>query len=221
MIDSYFSINSYIASGISPNLVIDGKPLILEALNYDSTKVLEVLLTRGANPNAVYEGKTMVYYVRSLKALKILLENGAYIPDGLFKYFVLNKPEAYADYLLTRNCDFNTLENIMVAINYGTPSLISKMADVGVDFLKKDKNLNYPLYYAKRSNIFLTVLNLGKYDLNAVNIYGENVLGMAYLNAVKRGQWDVVERLLELGVDKNYMAYGLNSKDIENMFLDK
>ncbi|MCJ8342832.1 MAG: ankyrin repeat domain-containing protein, partial [Cetobacterium sp.] len=51
------------------------------------------------------------------------------------------------------------------------------------------------------------------YDLNAKNIYGENILGEVYLKAIANGYLDIVKKLINIGVDKNYESYGENGID--------
>ncbi len=87
-------------------------------------------------------------------------------------------------------------------------SLIEAMKNSEGDFTKQDLTGNYPIYYAQDKEVLLKLLNSAKYDLNTENKKGENVLGEIYLRAVSHNYTSVIEKLLEIGVNPNYMSYG-------------
>ena len=82
------------------------------------------------------------------------------------------------------------------------------MKNSGGDFNKQDLKGNFPIYYAQDEKILLKLLDHTNYNLNAENKNGENILGEVYLRAVSHNYISVIEKLLEIGVNPNYMSYG-------------
>lgn len=220
MIDDYLLLNTYLSENVSPNLKIKGEPLIDVALKYNSIDSLKLLITRGANINDLYFGKSPLCYVKSLEALKILLKNNIFIQDDTFAYYIKNMPTSYLEEIIKAH-DFNNFHNIMLAINYGNPEIIRFLSKNGFIFNMKDKNLNYPIYYVDNEEMILTLLDVTTYDINAININNENVLGMVLLKSAKLGYIKVIHKLLELGVNINYMAYSRNALMIAKLYNPK
>ncbi|WP_308007788.1 ankyrin repeat domain-containing protein, partial [uncultured Fusobacterium sp.] len=193
---------------------------LIVALENDSQKVLNMLLERGIYLEEVFEeGKTPIFYVRSLNALEQMVKAGADINKKdssgktLLSYFIETKPLSYSKYLTEQGADVNAAEE-----NGWTPvfraaagidvSLIDAMKNSGGDFTKQDSAGNFPIYYAQNKEVLLKLLDSAKYNLNMENKKGENILGEIYLRAVSYDYISVIEKLLEMGVNPNYMSYG-------------
>ncbi|BBA50567.1 hypothetical protein FV113G1_09140 [Fusobacterium varium] len=198
----------------------EGKSLLIVALENDSQKVLNMLLERGIYLEEVFEeGKTPIFYVRSLNALEQMVKAGADINKKdssgktLLSYFIETKPLSYSKYLTEQRADVNAAEE-----NGWTPvfraaagidvSLIDAMKNSGGDFTKQDSAGNFPIYYAQNKEVLLKLLDSAKYNLNMENKKGENILGEIYLRAVSYDYISVIEKLLEMGVNPNYISYG-------------
>lgn len=198
----------------------EGKSLLIVALENDSQKVLNMLLERGIYLEEVFEyGKTPIFYVRSLNALEQMVKAGADINKKdssgktLLSYFIETKPLSYSKYLTEHGADVNATEE-----NGWTPvfraaagvdvSLLDAMKNIGGDFTKQDLAGNFPIYYAQNKEVLLKLLDSAKYNLNLENKRGENILGEIYLRAVSYDYISVIEKLLEIGVNPNYMSYG-------------
>ncbi|GAA6325774.1 hypothetical protein F350042L8_28720 [Fusobacterium ulcerans] len=198
----------------------DGKSLLIVALENDSQKVLDMLLVRGVDLEETFEeGKTPIFYVRSLNALEQMVKAGSDInkknssEKTLLSYFIENKPLSYSKYITEHGADVNAVEEsgwtpvFRAAVGKDT-SLIDAMKNSGGDFNKQDLKGNFPIYYAQDEKILLKLLDHTNYNLNAENKNGENILGEVYLRAVSHNYISVIEKLLEIGVNPNYMSYG-------------
>ena len=205
----------------------EGKSLLIVALENDSQKVLNMLLERGIYLEEVFEeGKTPIFYVRSLNALEQMVKAGADINKKdssgktLLSYFIETKPLSYSKYLTEQGADVNAAEE-----NGWTPvfraaagidvSLIDAMKNSGGDFTKQDSAGNFPIYYAQNKEVLLKLLDSAKYNLNMENKKGENILGEIYLRAVSYDYISVIEKLLEMGVNPNYMSYGDSALSVD------
>lgn len=219
--DNVMLLNNFFASDFPVDFVNkEGKSLLVVALENDSQKVLDMLLASGVYLERTFEeGKTPIFYVRSLNALEQIVKAGADINrknssgKTLLSYFIETKPLSYSKYLIEAGANVNAVEE-----NNWTPvfraavgtdiSLIEAMKNSEGDFTKQDLTGNYPIYYAQDKEVLLKLLNSAKYDLNTENKKGENVLGEIYLRAVSHNYTSVIEKLLEIGVNPNYMSYG-------------
>ncbi|MDU1911517.1 ankyrin repeat domain-containing protein [Fusobacterium sp.] len=219
--DNTMLLNNFFASDFPTGYINkDGKNLLIIALENDSQEVLNMLLERGMYLEETFEGgKTPIFYVRSLNALEQMVKAGADInkkdssEKTLLSYFIETKPLSYSKYLTEQGADVNATEE-----NGWTPvfraaagmdiSLIDAMKNSGGDFTKQDSAGNFPMYYAQNMETLLKLLNSAKYDLNMENKKGENILGEIYLRAVSNNYISVIEKLLEIGVNPNYMSYG-------------
>lgn len=219
--DNIMLLNNFFASDFPVDYVnTKGKSLLVVALDNDSQKVLDMLLTREVDLEKTFEeGKTPIFYVRSLNALEQMVKAEADINrknnsgKTLLSYFIETKPLSYSKYLIEAGVNVNAAEE-----NNWTPvfraavgtdiSLIDAMKNSEGDFTKHDLTGNYPIYYAQDKEVLLKLLNSVKYDLNTENKKGENILGEVYLRAVSHDYTSVIERLLEIGVNPNYMSYG-------------
>ncbi|CAK7066697.1 ankyrin repeat domain-containing protein [Fusobacterium varium] len=219
--DNIMLLNNFFASDFPIGYVNkEGKSLLIIALENDSQKVLNMLLGKGVYLEETFEdGKTPIFYVRSLNALEQMVKAGADINKKdssgktLLSYFIEAKPLSYSKYLTEQGADVNAIEE-----NGWTPvfraaagrdiSLLEAMKNNGGNFTKQDLAGNFPIYYAQNEEILLKLLDSAKYNLNAKNKKEENILGEIYLRAVSYNYVSVIEKLLEVGVNPNYMSYG-------------
>ena len=219
--DNIMLLNNFFASDFPIGYVNkEGKSLLIIALENDSQKVLNMLLGNGVYLEETFEdGKTPIFYVRSLNALEQMVKAGADINKKdssgktLLSYFIEAKPLSYSKYLTEQGADVNAVEE-----NGWTPvfraaagrdiSLLEAMKNNGGNFTKQDLAGNFPIYYAQNEEILLKLLDSAKYNLNAKNKKEENILGEIYLRAVSYNYVSVIEKLLEVGVNPNYMSYG-------------
>ncbi|WP_279119603.1 ankyrin repeat domain-containing protein [Fusobacterium varium] len=219
--DNTMLLNNFFASDFPIGYVNkEGKSLLIIALENDSQKVLNMLLGKGVYLEETFEdGKTPIFYVRSLNALEQMVKAGADINKKdssgktLLSYFIEAKPLSYSKYLTEQGADVNAIEE-----NGWTPvfraaagrdiSLLEAMKNNGGNFTKQDLAGNFPIYYAQNEEILLKLLDSAKYNLNAKNKKEENILGEIYLRAVSYNYVSVIEKLLEVGVNPNYMSYG-------------
>lgn len=219
--DNTMLLNNFFASDFPIGYVNkEGKSLLIIALENDSQKVLNMLLGKGVYLEETFEdGKTPIFYVRSLNALEQMVKAGADINKKdssgktLLSYFIEAKPLSYSKYLTEQGADVNAIEE-----NGWTPvfraaagrdiSLLEAMKNNGGNFTKQDLAGNFPIYYAQNEEILLKLLDSAKYNLNAKNKKEENILGEIYLRAVSYNYVSVIEKLLEAGVNPNYMSYG-------------
>ena len=219
--DNIMLLNNFFASDFPIGYVNkEGKSLLKIALENDSQKVLNMLLGKGVYLEETFEdGKTPIFYVRSLNALEQMVKAGADINKKdssgktLLSYFIEAKPLSYSKYLTEQGADVNAVEE-----NGWTPvfraaagrdiSLLEAMKNNGGNFTKQDLAGNFPIYYAQNEEILLKLLDSAKYNLNAKNKKEENILGEIYLRAVSYNYVSVIEKLLEVGVNPNYMSYG-------------
>lgn len=219
--DNTMLLNNFFASDFPIGYVNkEGKSLLIIALENDSQKVLNMLLGKGVYLEETFEdGKTPIFYVRSLNALEQMVKAGADINKKdssgktLLSYFIEAKPLSYSKYLTEQGADVNAVEE-----NGWTPvfraaagrdiSLLEAMKNNGGNFTKQDLAGNFPIYYAQNEEILLKLLDSAKYNLNAKNKKEENILGEIYLRAVSYNYVSVIEKLLEVGINPNYMSYG-------------
>lgn len=219
--DNIMLLNNFFASDFPIGYVNkEGKSLLIIALENDSQKVLNMLLGKGVYLEEIFEdGKTPIFYVRSLNALEQMVKAGADINKKdssgktLLSYFIEAKPLSYSKYLTEQGADVNAVEE-----NGWTPvfraaagrdiSLLEAMKNNGGNFTKQDLAGNFPIYYAQNEEILLKLLDSAKYNLNAKNKKEENILGEIYLRAVSYNYVSVIEKLLEVGINPNYMSYG-------------
>ena len=219
--DNTMLLNNFFASDFPIGYVNkEGKSLLIIALENDSQKVLNMLLGKGVYLEETFEdGKTPIFYVRSLNALEQMVKAGADINKKdssgktLLSYFIEAKPLSYSKYLTEQGADVNAAgENgwtpVFRAAAGRDISLLEAMKNNGGNFTKQDLAGNFPIYYAQNEEILLKLLDSAKYNLNAKNKKEENILGEIYLRAVSYNYVSVIEKLLEVGVNPNYMSYG-------------
>lgn len=238
LMDDNYRLNKYLIDGFPIDYEDEiGRNLLTIALLNNSVNSVQVLLNKGVDiEKKDSSGKTPIFYVRSLETLKKICEDGAnlnvYDEQGepVLVYFIKNKPLSYSKYIVTQKIDFNLKDNngwdalFWAGVN-GDSELISQMSERGANFLEVDQKGNYPIYYTYDSGKILELLKINGYDLKKMNRDKENILGEVYLRAVANGFIPVVQKLLEIGVNPNYMSYGDSAisiaKDNENQEMIK
>lgn len=218
LIDDNYLLNKYLSE--NPDLTEEQlNILLLRSLDNNSLKSLKTLLDRGANVNYldVKNGKTPIFYVRSINALNLLINEGAYIniensdKESLLSYFIRNKNLKYSQLLIEKGAILSSWDILLSATLAGSPLLIKNMINHGADFTQIDEFGNYPIYYAYSEEIINTLLEVKYYNLNQVNKRQENVLGEVYLRAVANDYVNIVDKILKLGINPYYMSYGDNA----------
>lgn len=220
LVDDDHLLNKYLTE--TPNLSeLELNNLFLAALENNSLKSIKTLINRGVDINYINQSeKTPIFFVRSISALNLLIEEGANINikdsenKTLLGYFISNKPLSYSELLIEKGANLSSWDILLSAATKGSPRLIKKLLDHGANFSQIDKFGNYPIYYAYSKVNILELLNENKYNLEQKNINKENILGEVYLKAVANGYIKVVEKILELGVNPNYTSYGDNALSI-------
>lgn len=223
VVDDNYLLNKYLSDGFPVDYNFNGNTLLERVLENNSLKSLKTLLNRGVDIEQRDEyGKTPIFYVRSLEALQMLIDDGAEIDvydknnESLLTFFIKNKPESYSELIINKGVKIDDWNTLFWASVEGTPQIISHMAKNGADFSTKNKNGNYPIYYSYNENNILELLKVGNYNLSEVNLKNENILGEVYLRAVANGYIKVVDKLIEMGVNPRYMSYGDNALSIAN-----
>ena len=213
--DDNYLLNKYLSDGFPIDYDSNGETLLKMVLENNSLKSLSTLLDRGVDVETRDKsGKTPIFYVRSIEALELLIKDGANIDSydkggvNLLTYFIQNKPVSYSELLIKNGVRLTDWDSLFWAVISGDSKLIRDMANAGANFSQKDDKGNYPIYYAYNQDNILELLQVTKYNLNEKNLKNENVLGEVYLRAVADGYIDVVDKLISLGVNPNYMSYG-------------
>jgi ankyrin repeat protein len=230
-LDDFMSLELFLNNGFDPNYVNkDGETLLMYTVKNNSLKSLEVLTKKGVNleiETALTEKenttgylpvKRAIDYVKSKRALEILVDSGANIDykdnmgDPLIIKFIKEKPESYVKYLIENGANLNVQDKygwtpLIWATTLKKKELVQLMLKKGADINRVDKRGNPAIYYAYGEDMILTLLNKD-INLKLKNRDGENVLGEVYLRSISNSYYKAVEKLIKLGVDRNYSSYG-------------
>lgn len=219
--DNTFLLNSFFSNNFPINYKSkNGKTLLMLAIENDSQRSLDMLLVRGADlEDEIEDGKTPIFYVRSLNVLNKLVIAGADINkrdsnnESVLSYFIKNKPLEYSNYLVISGARLD-IENsegwtpVFDAVVSGDIKLVEFMLENGGNFNKEDIYGNIPIFYTNDEKMLMKLLDIKGYDLAKRNRKNENIFGEIYLKSVSNGYVEVVEKLLNLGVNPYYMSYG-------------
>lgn len=219
--DNTFLLNSFFSNNFPINYKSkNGKTLLMLAIENDSQRSLDMLLVRGADlEDEIEDGKTPIFYVRSLNILNKLVIVGADINKrdsnnkSVLSYFIKNKPLEYSNYLVISGARLD-IENsegwtpVFDAVVSGDIKLVEFMLENGGNFKKEDIYGNIPIFYTNDEKMLMKLLDIKGYDLAKRNRKNENIFGEIYLKSVSNGYVEVVEKLLNLGVNPYYMSYG-------------
>lgn len=231
LLDDVDSVRLFLDNGFPVDTVDEaGETLVIKAVKSNSLEVLQLLITRNAsleratypyirrNTDIEVPGKTPLYFVKSQDTLDILLDAGADVNyvnsrgEPLLIDYIKYKPEEYTKTLIDHGVRVNVADSelwtplIWAAVN-GQSGIVEKLIGAGADMNFRDGRGNYAIYYAYNKEVISLLIN-DNYDLNQRNADNERVMGEVYLKCVANGYREEVERLLDTGVDVNYMSYG-------------
>lgn len=207
-----------------------GETLLMKAVKGNSKNVIGILLKNGAdleersfsklreNTNITIPGKTALYFAENLEILKLLVNEGADINfvnsegEPLLTYFIKYKPESYTKFIINSGAKVNVVDEnmwtpLVWAVVNGQEEVVRELLIGDADKLYRDFQGNYAIYYTFDKEIISLLLEEG-YDMDAKNKDDEAVMGEVYLKCVVNGYYEEVEKLLDMGVDINYMSYG-------------
>ncbi|MGL4652905.1 ankyrin repeat domain-containing protein [Cetobacterium sp.] len=231
VVDNVYILNRAIKNGFNIDQQLkSGDTLLSLALKEDSLQVISSLLANGVDLNKDLPAKTNVgintitsprppiFYVNSMEALQMFLNQksnvNTFTSDGefLLNFYIKTRPEELVLSLIDNDVQLKILDSsewypIFWAVNIENSEIVNRMLSKDSSLhLLKDKRGNYPIYYSNSEDV-IKILLKGKYNPNEKNIYGENILGEVYLKAKKLGYEDLVELLLDKGVNPNYKSY--------------
>jgi len=249
LLDDVDSVELFLNNGFPVDTVdTEGETLVIKAVKSNSLEVLDLLVRRKAsldrgtypytrrNTDIEVAGKTPLYFVKSQEALAILIDGGADINyvnskgEPLLIDYIKYKPEPYIKTLIDSKARVNIADNelwsplIWASVN-NQKEVVTNLIAAGADMNFRDAKGNYAIYYAYNKEVISLLIN-ENYDLSQRNADGERVMGEVYLKCVANGYLEEVERLLDIGVDVNYMSYGdtavtlaRENKDAEMLYL--
>lgn len=249
LLDDVDSVELFLDNGFPVNTAdSQGETLVIKAVKSNSLEVLELLVERKAsldrgtysyirkNTNIEVPGRMPLYFVRSQEALDILIAGGAdmnYVNsqgEPLLIDFIKYKPTSYVKTLIDSGvkvdvADADLWSPLVWASVNNQKEVVKSLIGAGADMNFRDIRGNYALYYAYNKEVISLLIN-ENYDLNLRNNDGENIIGEVYLKCVANGYVEEASRLLEIGVDVNYMSYGdtamslaLENRDANMIFL--
>ncbi|MGL4253654.1 MAG: ankyrin repeat domain-containing protein [Fusobacteriaceae bacterium] len=217
--DDSRALTSFFNSEFSPaHQDKNGISLLDLAIKYDSLESLQVLARQDLNLN---EG---LFRVRSFQALEILIKNGAdpnvknSSGDSLVIHYIKNKPDSFVQYIISQGASLETEDSygwkpIFWAASVGSPGVLKELLNRGANPQEKDREGNLPIYYVTDKEKLELLLEYG-YDLNTKNIEGENIFGEILMKAVANREFEIIEKLLNKGVNPGYRSYGRGAMDI-------
>ncbi len=249
LLDDVDSVRLFLDNGFPVDTVDEaGETLVIKAVKSNSLEVLDLLVERKAslnrgtypytrrNTDIEVAGRTPLYFVKSQEALEILIDGGADINyvnskgEPLLIDYIKYKPEPYIETLIDRGVKVNVADSemwsplIWASVN-NQKNVVGHLIGAGADMNFRDAKGNYAIYYAYNKEVISLLIN-ENYDLTHRNTDGERVMGEVYLKCVANGYLDEVKRLLDIGVDVNYMSYGdtavtlaRENKDAEMLYL--
>ncbi|MGL6064828.1 MAG: ankyrin repeat domain-containing protein [Fusobacteriaceae bacterium] len=188
--------------------------LLNYAINRNSTKSISILSKRVVD----IDRDKLIFKVKSFNSLKSLVENGANINikneegESLLSFFVKKESIIYVKYLLDNSVDLDVIDSngytpIFWAIHSNNVEILSLLIKYGGNPVTLDTKGNYPLYYTKNKDSLKILLNFN-YDLDKKNKNGENIFGEIYFSAIANGQFEIIDILINKGIDLNYKSYG-------------
>jgi ankyrin repeat protein len=225
------SLDLFLKSGFDPNYRNEeGETLLMYIVGSNSLKSLKVLLEynvdlEGETQLEVIEGTTYnkhkkraIDYVRSKKALEILIDAGVdlnYVDnlgEPLIIKFIKEKPANYTKELIVEGAKLNVVDKeewtpLMWVVSKNNLSIAKDLISHGANLDAVDSRKNSAIYYAYDESMMLELL-IPKLDKKKKNKDGENILGEVYLRAISNSYYDAVKQAIEIGVDKNYASYG-------------
>ncbi|ADO82234.1 ankyrin repeat domain-containing protein [Ilyobacter polytropus] len=230
-LDDSDSVKLFLDNGFPINYKDElGETLLIKAVKGNSKNVINLLALRGAlleertfsksrkNTNITVPGRTAIYFAENLDILNLLVDNGANVNfvngegEPLLIYFIKHKPDEYTKLLIKKGAKVNSVDEnmwtpLIWAVVNSKEEIVKELIIEDVDLFYRDSQGNYAVYYAFNKNIISLLLEDG-YRIKAENKDDETIMGEVYLKCVSNGYYDEVEKLLEMGIDVNYMSYG-------------
>ena len=230
-LDDAISLKLFLENKFNPNYrSADGETLLMKIVKNNSLKCLKEIINYGVelemetplekmkNITSYKETKRAIDFVRSKKALEILIEAGSninYINNKgipLIINFIKIKSDSYVKELILNEVDLNMADSdqwtaLMWSTSKRNKELVKLILENKVDINKIDDRKNYAIYYAYDEDIIIMLLTKNL-NLNYKNKDGENILGEVYLRSISNSYYDAVKKIIEIGSDKNYSSYG-------------
>ncbi len=230
-LDDPMTLELYFKSGFDPNYInYKGETLLMEIVKSNSIRCLELILGYGVDINeetvikkmenrTSYEStKRAVDFVKSKKALELLIEAGASIDykdnlgDSLLIKYIKDKPFNYSTELILSGAKLDVRDSkgwtaLIWAVSKRNEELVKLLVEQGADVNIVDKRGNPAIYYGYSASIISSLLT-PNLDLKLENKDGENIMGEVYLRSVSNSYYETVKELIAFGVDKNYASYG-------------
>lgn len=194
-----------------------GRSAVTMAASEGHTQILELLLEEGADLSLLNDGYPPLQVAAEegqLNIIELLLQKGIDINmqdhHGLtaLAYAAAEGKFDVARYLVEKGATIDTKDEnnrtpLMYAVEEGEEEIIRLLLDKGADIAVKDKNGHTVLDYAVESNdADIMVLIIEKQKESGIKIgseYGINAL----IEAVDDGNRQMIDQLLEQGVDAN------------------
>lgn len=230
-LDDAMSLKLFLENGFNPNYrSVDGETLLMKIVKNNSLKSLKEIINYGVelemetpfekmrNITSYKETKRAIDFVRSKKALEILIEAGSdinYINNQgipLIINFIKIKSDSYVKELILNKVDLNIADSdqwtpLMWSTSKRNKEVVKLILENKVDINKIDDRKNSAIYYAYDEDIIIMLLTKNL-NLNHKNKDGENILGEVYLRSISNSYYDAVKKIIEIGSDKNYSSYG-------------
>ncbi len=230
-LDDSDSVKLFLDNGFPINYKDEsGETLLIKAVKSNSKSVIDILVSRGAlleertfpklrkNTNITVPGRTAAYFAENFDILNLLLDKGANVNfvnsegEPLLINFIKHKPAEYTKLLINKGAKVNSVDEnmwtpLIWAVVNSQEEIVKELIIEGADLFYRDSQGNYAIYYAFNKNIISLLLEDG-YRMEAKNKDDETIIGEVYLKCVSNGYYEEVEKLLEMGVDVNYMSYG-------------
>jgi ankyrin repeat protein len=230
-LDDAMSLKLFLENGFDPNYMSeDGETLLMKIVKNNSLKSLKEIINYGVeletemplekmeNITSYKATKRAVDFVKSKKALDILLEAGVdinYINNlgvPLIINFIKVKSNSYVEKLILDKADLNIADNdrwtpLIWATSKRNKEVVSLLLENKADINITDYRRNSAIYYAYDENIIRMFLTKDL-NLDYKNKDGENILGEVYLRSISNSYYDAVRNIIEIGGDKNYSSYG-------------
>jgi ankyrin repeat protein len=230
-LDDSMSLDLFLQSGFDPNYKNEnGETLLMYTVKSNSFKSLKILLEYDVNletetsleeiegTTAHKAKKRAIDYVKSKKILDILIDEGADIDyinnlgEPLIIKFIKEKPDTYTKELILKGAKLDVTDSekwtpLMWAASKNDLELVKELIANGADINRVDSRKNLAIYYAYDELIIQELLT-PEMDKRYKNKDGENVLGEVYLRAISNSYYNIVEKIIKLGGDKNYSSYG-------------
>ena len=230
-LDDAISFKLFLENGFDPNYINeDGETLLMKIVKNNSLKSLKEIISYGVNletetpskkrkNTTSYEAtKRAIDFVKTKKALNILVEAGAnidYINNlgvPLIIKFIKDNNNNYVEKLILKGANLNLSDKdqwtpLIWATARKNKEIVKLLIENGADINIIDDRKNSAIYYAYDEDI-IEIFLIKTLNLNYKNIDGEDILGEVYLRSISNSFYDAVESIIKIGGNKNYSSYG-------------